>query len=44
MIESGFLDKIKSVSCKFLPVVNKGLAMCDNANAQKAVNVLDSGI
>jgi hypothetical protein len=42
IVGSGFLDKIKSVSSKVLPVVKKGLSMCDNENAQKAVNVLDS--
>jgi len=42
MIGSGFLDKIKSVSSKVLPVVKKGLAACDNPNSQKAANMLDS--
>lgn len=42
MVGSGFLDTIKSVSSKVLPVVKKGLSMCDNPNAKQAVNVLDS--
>ena len=42
MVGSGFLDKIKSVSSKVLPVVKKGLAACDNPNSQKAANMLDS--
>ena len=42
MVGSGFLDKIKSVSSKVLPIVKKGLAACDNPNSQKAANMLDS--